>query len=146
MSLSRKTTMKIWRRSLATMMLIAVAAIGYTIYHMQSDPELPPEMILPLLQAKQGPNATELLMQNFSEAWTLSEDYLLATSTPELRQIEQEFDRRISAIDHELDRLQTVEDAGVEILVGNLLRLKNDFSRDAKTSFVLHRQSLGLES
>ena len=133
-----------WKGILIGMMFLS-ATVAAVVLTERETPVLPDEMLLPLLERESPPSTTQALTRAFSEAWTLSEDYLIATEAGELTRIEGEFDRRIWTIDEELRRLASDEDPGLKIVVANLQRLNNDFRRDAKQTFRLRRLSLGLE-
>lgn len=140
-----KNSHSFWKNILLMTILIGCGVLAYTVVKMDSAPELPTKMIMPLIQAKSGEFTTRKLVSNFTEARELSEDFLLETEKGKLMSIERAFDHRLQVIDLELHKLSMVEDAGLEILVANLLRLKGDFERDAKGTFRNHRKTLGLD-
>jgi len=135
----------IWKSAFIVAILVCGLLAGYTVTNLNNDPEIPAEMVMPLFSVKSGPEATQNLISNFTQARNLSEDYLLTNEARQLMSIEQEFDRRILAIDQQLAGMISTEDKGLELIVANLIRLKGDFQRDAKDTFRLHRISLGLE-
>jgi hypothetical protein len=134
---------RFWKIALSVMLFLGMATVGYTVGRDTSAPDLPDEMVMPLMSAKGPQDATQLLVSNFTRARSLSEDYLIETEARELVNIEVQFNQHIAAIEVELSRLAGSDDEGLEILVSNLMRLKTRMEQDAKTSFKLHRRELG---
>ena len=136
----------IWKTIFAITILACGGLLGYTVSHMGDQPELPAEMVLPLLSVNQGETTTKTLINTFTEARSLSEDYLLETEARRLVSIEQAFDERLRRIDTQLTLLETTQDRQLEIIVANLKRLKGAFQEESNTTFRLHRRALGLDS
>lgn len=139
----RRATM-FWKSLMLAMLVLGFVLFGYTVGHVEELPQLPDEMILPLVSQKATPGSTEKLVSTFSKLRTLSEDYLLESDPNKLVSIENDVSIQLNEINHELESLGETNDVGMEILVANLMRLKRDFEKDIRLSFKLHRTELGM--
>lgn len=136
-------SIRFWKYSLSIMLILGLTTLAYTLLRSDEPPVLPDEMVMSLVEAKDPEDAAQSLVSHFTRARSLSEDYLMETETTRLVSIEAEFDQRLTAIETELIRLSDTGDAGVGILVANLMRLKSTLELEAKTSFRQHRRVLG---
>jgi|GEM_PF-5490478 len=134
-----------WKSLMFIMMVTGFIAVGYTVGHVDELPQLPDEMIMPLIAQKTDADSTRKLIDTFSQIRTLSEDYLIERKPENLMVIGQKLDQQLNIINQELQSLADTDDTGMEILVGNLIRLKGDFEKDMRLAFKLHRMELGLK-
>ena len=135
-----------WKSLMVTMLAIGLLVIGYTAAHVEELPQLPDEMVLPLLSQKAKAQSTRRLINAFGKIRSLSEDYLIEKEPDKLASIKCKIDSRLDIINDELDSLSETDDSGTEILVANLLRLKQNLEHDMQAAFALHRIKLGLEN
>ncbi|RJO71590.1 MAG: hypothetical protein C4523_04485 [Myxococcales bacterium] len=132
----------VWKRIFIGVFALAFLLGAYTLLRPEKPVEVPREHLVPMLVALGEAQTTDALVKNMAEAKSFSEDYILATDPASLDSIEALFDKRLAAVDRDLERLSGKNDPAMDVLVAQLQRLSEDFRRDAKTMFRQHKSTL----